>query len=252
MKAILLCAGFATRMYPRTRHFPKPLLEVAGRPILDDLVEQLVESGHVNSFQVVSNARFLPHFIEWAATMEIRHPAFKFRIDDDGVLENEARLGAIGDLNLAVEREEPGELALVAAGDNFFRFDLNRLLGRAAAEPRDTLVVYSETDLERQRRTGLVEMDEDFRVTAFHEKPEHPPSEWASPALYLLTRSSLAMLPEFLNSHPGADAPGHFIRWLVTRSQVYAHIMEGGRLDVGDLAGLDRAESWLRERNDPC
>ena len=88
-------------------------------------------------------------------------------------------------------------------------------------------------------------------MKAFHEKPDHPPSEWASPALYLLTHASLAMLPEFLKSHPGADAPGNFIRWLVARREVYAHIMDGGRLDVGDLAGLDRAESWLRERNAP-
>jgi len=251
MKAILLCAGFATRMHPRTRNFPKPLLEVAGRPILEDLVEQLIESGHVSSFQIVSNARFLRHFTEWALKMEARHPAVEFHVDDDGVLENEARLGAVGDLNLAVERSDPGPLALVAAGDNFFRFDLHRLLDRAVAQPRDTIVVYSERDPERQRRTGLVEIDENFRVKAFHEKPEHSPSEWASPALYLLTHASLAMLPEFLKSHPGADAPGHFIRWLVARREVYAHIMDGGRLDVGDLAGLDRAESWLRERNAP-
>ena len=156
MKAILLCAGFATRMYPLTRDRPKPLLEVAGRPILDDLVLQLIESRQVTSFQVVSNARFAPQFSSWAAEMRLRYPAHAFRVDNDGVHGNEDRLGAIGDLNFAVESEDPGEIALVAAGDNLFRFDLDVLLQKAVTEPRDTITVYRETDLDRQRRTGIV------------------------------------------------------------------------------------------------
>ena len=249
MKAILLCAGFATRMHPLTKNRPKPLLKVAGRPILDDLVLQLIESGHVTSFQVVSNARFAPQCSNWADEMRARYPGHGFRVENDGAQGNEDRLGAIGDLNFAVEHEDPGEIALVAAGDNLFRFDLGALLQKAVTEPRDTITVYREIDLDRQRRTGIVELDQDFRVRAFHEKPERPPSEWAAPALYLLTRQSLAKLPVFLAEHPNSDAPGHFIRWLAADGVVHAHVMKGNRLDVGDLAGLERAELWLKERD---
>jgi glucose-1-phosphate thymidylyltransferase len=247
VKTILLCAGFATRLYPLTRNFPKPLLEVAGRPVLEDLVEQLIATRRVTAFQVISNARFYAHFEAWAAGLAARHPSIEFRVLNDGTLDNESRLGAVGDLALALEHEDPGDVALVAAGDNLFRFDLDAFVERATTSDRDWIAVYHERDLEKQRRTGIVEVDDQGRVVGFHEKSDAPPTDLASPALYILRRGALDEIPHFLSQHPGADAPGNFIAWLAQRRPVYVHEMRGGRLDVSNRESLERAEAWLRE-----
>lgn len=251
MKAILLCAGFATRLHPLTLDFPKPLLEVAGRPILEDLVEQLIATGHFDSFQVISNARFHQHFTGWAEEMAVRHPDVELAVVDDGALENETRLGAVGDLALALRSADPGELALVAAGDNLFRFDLHAFVAAARKSPHDRIAVYREKDPGRRRRTGIVEVDAEGRVVGFFEKSDDPPSDLASPAIYLLTRQALELVPAFLAECPDADAPGHFIAWLALRRPVFAHEMQGERLDVGNREDLENADAWLASRERP-
>jgi glucose-1-phosphate thymidylyltransferase len=263
MRAILLCAGFATRLYPLTRDFPKPLLEVAGRPLVEDLLEQLLATGRIDAVTVVSNHRFVERFAAWTRVVGERHPDLRIELLDDGARDAASRQGALRDLSLAVTARAvgdttlvaagdttlvaAGDTTLVAAGDNLFRFDLGAFLADHARRPRNLILVERESDPARLRRSGVVELSEPGRVLRFVEKPARPASGLACPPLYLLERSALARLPEFLAEVPGADPPGQFIAWLVEREAVFAHAMRGSRYDVGDVASYRAAEVWLRE-----
>lgn len=249
MRAILLCAGFATRLFPLTRDRAKPLLPVAGRPILEHLLDPLLELGRIDETVIVTNARFHSEFDRWLSLYRRRRPRHRFRLLNDGATDNEHRLGAVRDLALAVAevgRETP---TLVAAADNLFRFSLKRFFEDFAAHPRSLVLRYREPDRDRLRRTGVVKVDEEDsgRILEFREKPEEPESTWACPAFYLFEPEALALPDRFLSEAPETDAPGHFIAWLSRHLPVYTHLMRGVRLDVGDLESYRRAEAWLRE-----
>lgn len=246
MKAIALCAGFATRLYPLTRDRAKPLLPVAGRPILSHLVDRLRETGRFDELVVVSNHRFAAQFEAWAAELRERPGELALRILDDGAVSNETRLGALGDLAFAVERISPSDPLLVAAGDNLLRLSLADLLADYDAAPRSLVLVHEESDAARLRRTGVVELGEGGRILRVWEKPQQPPTRLCSAPFYLLRAEALDLLPAFRAACPAADAPGHFLSYLVERRPVYAHQMRGERLDLGDLESYRRAEDWLR------
>lgn len=249
MRAILLCAGFATRLYPLTHDFPKPLLPVGGRPILDDLVDQIAATGRIRRVTVVSNARFYGKFLAWSEALAARLPQLSVQVLDDGAWHESQRLGAVSDLAFAVARLMPSGPVLVAAGDNLFRFPLGELLDDYERRPRNLIAVHREADRERLRRTAVAEIDADGRVLRMCEKPEEPAGGWACPPLYLLEATVLERLPEFLRDVHDTDSLGRFVAWLAAREPVYAHVMRGDRLDVGDLASYRAAEAWLGERD---
>lgn len=243
MKAVLLCAGFGTRMYPLTRHRAKPLLPVAGKPIVEHLLDQLYASKAVERAVVVTNRRFHSHFLDWARRCE--PPPEVIANDAD---EPESLRGAVSDLAFAVrERHLAGPL-LVAAGDNLFRMSFETLFRDYRSRPRNLVLRYRERDRERLRRTAVLELDDAGRILGLFEKPERPPSDWACPALYLLQPDAVAALSRYVAENPGADALGPFIGWLADRLSVYTHEMRGERLDVGDPAGYAEAEAFWRKK----
>ncbi len=246
MKAVLLCAGFGTRLYPLTRDVPKPLLPVAGKPIVEYLVDQLVATNNLSELIVVSNACFALQFSTWADVMTERYPDITFDVLDDGAPDNDHRLGAVRDLAFATTKKKLEESTLVAAGDNLFRTSFEALFEDYRENPRNLILAYHERDPARLRRTGVAEVDEGGRIRRLWEKPEEPPSDWACPALYILEPSALTCLEAFLTGVPDADAIGHFIGWLVERQPVYIHEMKGERLDIGNIDNYRSAESWLR------
>jgi glucose-1-phosphate thymidylyltransferase len=245
VNAVLLCAGFGTRLHPLTRDFPKPLLPVRGRPLVEYLVDQIVATGRVERIVVVTNGRFRAHFDEWRSWIAARHPGLELVLVDDGATSDAERLGAVRDLALAIDRTALNGPLLVAAGDNLFRFSFSELFDDYASRPRSLILTSREPDLARRRRSGIAEVGEDGRVRRMWEKPAEPPTELCCPPVYLLENDALAELPRFLAECPDADAPGTFIAWLVARSPVYAHEMRGRRLDVGDVESYRRAEAWL-------
>lgn len=238
MKAVVLCAGFGTRMYPLTRDRAKPLLPVAGKPIVEHLVDQLEATSGIGEIVVIANARFYSQFDDWGKT----------RVDvlDDGAATAETRLGAVRDLAWAIETRGLSGPLLVAAGDNLFRDTLPAFYTDYQTTPRNLILRYRERALDKLRRTGVAEIDDDGRLVRLEEKPRDPASEWACPALYVLEDDALGELPSYLSENPRADALGSFIAWLAPRVPVFTHEMEGSRLDVGDAEGYARAESWIR------
>lgn len=248
MRGVLLCAGFGTRLHPITRDRPKPLLEVGGVPIVEDLVAQLAATGRIDELIAVSNARFFADFEAWRERAARRYPSLRLRLLDDGARDDGERLGAIGDLAFAVSRCGLAEDLLVAGADNLLRFPLADFFEAFDAAPRDLILVHRELDRDRLRRTGVVDLDGAGRVRRFVEKPIDPASDLASPPLYLLRRDSLALLGEFRRAQPDADAPGAFVAWLAARRPVHACELPGQRLDVGDPESYRAAADWLAAR----
>jgi glucose-1-phosphate thymidylyltransferase len=251
MNALLLAAGYATRLYPLTRDTPKPLLPVAGKPIAGYMVEQLAAIPAVARLLVVTNARFAPHFRAWAAGWggggadrlagAAGDPSrFEIEVVDDGTESNETRLGAIGDVAFTLARhpELGREPLFVLGGDNLVDFRLADLVAafdaRAGAEPAAAVVaLVRETDPAQLRRSGVVTLDGGGRVVGFVEKPADPPSDLTCPPFYIFPPAALALLPAYLAAGESPDAPGSFVAWLHRRLPVYGHVFDAPRYDVG-------------------
>lgn len=247
MVAILLCAGFGTRLYPLTKTQPKALLPVAGKPVLDYLVDQLLSFRGLAAVHLVTNHRHLAHFERWARGIAPRfaEAGVSFQLHDDGACDNDERLGATGDLAFVLNRIEAPPGALVAAGDNILRFSLRPVWDRFYARQENLVLAIREDDLERLQRTGVLELNRGDRVAGFHEKPERPPSHWSCPPFYFLTSRALARLDPFLAQGDMPDAMGHLLGYLVNQVPITAIKVEGDRLDIGDLESYRRANDLL-------
>src|SRR6266542_2677811 len=234
MNALLLAAGYATRLYPLTLNTPKPLLPVAGKPIAQYMVEQLEEIPAIDRLLVVTNHRFASHFREWAVDLPNR---FGIQVVDDETETNETRLGAIGDIAYVIEQhpELADEPLFVLGGDNLLDFHLRDMVQdfESGGGTATVIALVHTEDPAQLRRSGVVTLDRERRVVGFVEKPADPPSDLTCPPFYVFPPSALALLPEYLSSGQSPDAPGNFIAWLHTRAPVYGHVFTEQRYDVG-------------------
>lgn len=242
MKAVILAAGYATRLYPLTLDRPKALLPVAGRPLIELLLERLAEIEGLDEILLVSNSKFADAFRAWAGEWG----GGAVRIIDDGTKNEDTRLGAIGDLELAIREGAIDDDLIVLAGDNLFSGSLAPFaeFGREKGAP--ALGVYDVGDLEAIRSYNAIELDPDDRVVFFEEKPERPRSTLTGIALYYYPRESLGLVREYLDGGNNPDQPGRLIEWLYPRRPVYAWRVPGRWYDIGSketLAEADRAFS---------
>ncbi len=255
MKALILAAGYATRLYPLTRNFPKPLLEVGGKTLLDHLVDQIREIPDIEHAILVSNHRFVGHFDRWAAerTESARdggqaHRGLRFEILDDGTTSNEDRLGAVGDIQYVLSHRDIDDDVLVCCPDNIFQFPLKRFVQAFRANPVSHICVREIQDAKDRKRRGIVLLSDDNRVLDFEEKPENPKSVWAVPPIYLYPRASLPRIAEYLEQGGTSDAPGHLVEWLYKVEPVYAYKIEGSVLDVGNHESLAEARKLFESQ----
>lgn len=248
MIAVILGAGFATRMYPVTLNFPKPLLRVADRPVIDYLLDQLLELPEPNAVHIVSNARFFNQFEKWRKNYLKKLPgkAISIELHNDGVTANENRLGASIDLQLVLKRIACASAILVSAGDNIYRFSIKSLWQKFLQSRHHYVVALPETDEEKLRKTGVLELDAYDRVIRQHEKPDRPQSTWSCPPLYFLQASARQRLEAFLNSSANRDAPGYFIDYLCQTEAVYAFKLNASRLDIGSMDSYREADRIIR------
>ncbi len=249
MKAVVLCAGFATRMYPLTEHFPKPLLPVADRPVIDYLMDQLCDLPQLSAVHVVTNDRFYSHFDRWRRQWQPLNDSSSFPIEihNDGATDNDSRLGAVADLQLAIDRIGKSERMLVSAGDNIYRFDLAPLCSLFLRGSHHRIVALTETDENRLKKSGVLQLGDDDRVLRLDEKPGKPASNWLCPPLYFFQPSAAAQLDAFLAASDNRDAPGHFIAWLCRHEPVYASRISSARLDIGSIDTYRQADRLLRQ-----
>ena len=241
MKALVLAAGYATRLRPLTDNRAKPLLTVAGRPIADWILDRITEVDEVDEVHLVTNARFAPDFEAWSAG--------RVRVHDDGTASNDDRLGAIGDIAFVADREEwDGEDLLVVAGDNLFDFSLADYVDFWQRKDGSAIAVYEHPVRELVSQYSVVELDPDDRVVGFEEKPETPESNLISIATYIYHRAHLALLHAYLAEGNPPDQPGYFIGWLYSRAPVYGYRFAGEWLDIGDRTQLLEADNRYRHR----
>jgi glucose-1-phosphate thymidylyltransferase len=247
MKAILLAAGYATRLRPLTETLAKPLLPLAGRPMVDYIYDKIAEVPEIDAVHVVTNHKFAGGFEEWAR----KHPGkLPIRVHDDGTLTNADRLGAIGDIRFTIENGKlGGEDLLVVAGDNLFDYSLAdyvsywRSKGKAGA-----LALYKCNDIELVKQYSIVELDPEGRITSFIEKPANPTTTLVGTATYIYHREHLPLLQQYLGEGNSPDQPGNFVAWLHKRVPVYGYQFEGGWLDIGSQQELLAADNQMRER----
>ena len=269
MICIILAAGYATRLYPLTENFPKPLLEVAGKPILDWLIDDMNKTGLIDEYIVISNHKFAPIFNEWSkvksqkipeqssptrslskvkgqnqpSSFVLRPSSLDIVVLDDGTSSNATRLGAVKDIDFAIDKLKLDDDLLVMAGDNLLDFGLEGFI-RYAKEKNATCVMrYYEADEARLHKTGVAEIDTDGRILSMEEKPANPKSHWCIPAFYYYTRKDARLIKKGIASGCGIDAPGSFIAWLSTQTPVYTYEMPGKRYDIGTLESYEQVKA---------
>jgi glucose-1-phosphate thymidylyltransferase len=248
MKAIVLAAGYATRLYPLTETVAKPLLRVAERPMIDYLLERIFEVDEVDGVHVVTNHKFAGSFLRWAEAHEPR--GVPVDVHDDGTTSEDDKLGAIGDIRYVVEQAGlEGDDLLVAAGDNLFDYSVADYVrwwhgkGEASA-----VALYDVGDLELVRMYSSVELAADERLVGFVEKPEHPESTLVATATYIFHRAHVPLVERYLEEGNSPDQPGRFVAWLVPRAPVFGYGFDGDWRDIGDAKQLLEADNRLRSR----
>ena len=183
MHCLVLAAGYATRLYPLTENFPKPLLKVGEKTILDHLLDDLDATGEIDRYVVISNRKFAPHFAGWAKG---RSPSIT--VLDDGTTTNEGRLGAVRDVAFAIRELSLDDELLVVAGDNLLDFSLSRFLAYFRTKGASSVLRYYEPAIERLKKCGVLEIDGADRILSMREKPAEPKSHWCCPPFYCFTR----------------------------------------------------------------
>ena len=234
MYAILLAAGYGTRLYPLTRDRPKALLPVGGRPVLDYLVDALDAAPEIQSMTLVTNARFFGHFDRWARGRAFAKP---LRLLNDGTTCNEDRLGAIGDIAFAL-REIGGvpQGGIYALGtDNLPRFDLRDIIGLSLSKGASAVFACPEQDPQNLKSAGVAVLGQDGIIVDFAEKPQQPRSNLRVPPFYVYTPDAASLVQDYLAGGNQPDAPGHFLGWLIKRRDVYAQIAPEGTYDIGTI-----------------
>lgn len=237
MKCLILAAGYATRLYPLTENFPKPLLEVNGKTILDWLVDDVDSLKEVDEYIVVTNHKFACHFEDWANTK-----SQKITVVDDGTSTNETRLGAVKDIQFAIEKLDIDDDMLVLAGDNLLDFSLTKFIKYAKTKKASCIMRHFEEKKEKLQKTAVLTIDANDKVLLMEEKPAEPKTNWACPPFYFYVKDDVKLVKTGTEQGCAVDAPGSFASWLSQRVDLFAMKMPGKRYDIGNLESYEKVK----------
>lgn len=242
MKLIVLAAGYATRLYPLTLNQPKPLLKVAGKPMLEHVLANLLPIEEIDHVYVVTNAKFAEHFRRWADTYGAARSGVQITVVNDNSTDDSNKLGAIGDLNLVLTRERIDDDIIVVAGDNLFSNTLAAFGKFCREKGAPVLAVYDVGDLDEIKKYNAIEVDEDGRILFFEEKPARPKSTLTGIALYYYPASSLPLIRQYVDEGNNPDQPGRLVQWMYRRTPFYTWRVPGIWYDVGSKETLEEAD----------
>jgi glucose-1-phosphate thymidylyltransferase len=247
MKLIILAAGYATRLHPLTLNQPKPLLTVAGKPMIEHVLDNIGTIPEIDHAHVVTNEKFAGHFQAWADSYG--PPDFKFAITvvNDGSTDDESKLGAIGDLYLVLREFQINDNIIVVGGDNLFSHDLAPFGEFCRRKNAPVLAVYDVGDLEEIKKYNAIEVDEDGRITFFEEKPAQPKSTLTGIALHYYPHSTLPLIHQYIEEGNNPDQPGRLVQWMYKRRPFYTWKVPGLWYDVGSPETLEEANQVFQK-----
>ena len=242
MQVLILAAGYATRLYPLTLDKPKPLLPVAGKPMLEHIIDHLATVKDIGEMFIVTNQKFVSHFTDWSEKYRREKTAFNFKIINDGTTSDADKLGAIGDIHLVITQQNVTGDLLVVAGDNLFDSSLAPFVEFARSKKTTVLAVYDVGDLEAIKKYNSITLGEDGRVTFFEEKPKNPASTLTGIALYYFPADVVKMIHTYIAEGNNPDQPGRLIQWLYPRVPVHTWRVPGRWFDIGSKETLEEAD----------
>jgi glucose-1-phosphate thymidylyltransferase len=245
MKAIILAAGYATRLYPLTKNKSKPLLPVKDKSIIDYIIDRIKGIGSLDKVYVVTNNKFYNDYVKW--NKESMHDK-EIEIINDKTIEDETKLGAIGDINYVLESQKIDDDVLVIAGDNLFNFDIDSFIKKSYnVKPSASMGLYDIGDINMAHLYGIVAIGDDNLVVEFQEKPKEPKSTLAAVGVYFLPKEIAQLIPEYLDEGNSPDQPGHFMSWLSEKNKLYAFKLAGDWYDIGSIESYNKANESYKE-----
>ena len=239
MKNIVIAAGYATRLGELTRNFPKPLLQIGESTILGRMLDDIDRIDDIDEHIIITNHRFAHIFEECAAAQSYKKPV---TIVDDGTSTNETRLGAVCDLLFAMEKLSIDDDLLVVAADNILMFSFQEFVDFAKEKDSSCIMCHEQPSIERLQRTGVVVLDDSFKVLNMEEKPQVPKSHWAVPPFYIYLKKDLELVRRSVENGCGKDAPGNLAHYMVDNTVMHAWPMSAGRFDIGTLDSYEEAK----------
>jgi glucose-1-phosphate thymidylyltransferase len=242
MQVLILAAGYATRLYPLTLNQPKPLLPVAGKPMLEHVIDHLAPIPDLGEIFIVTNEKFVTHFTDWSEKYRREKAKLDFKIVNDGSTSDADKLGAIGDIHLVTTREKIKDDLVVVAGDNLFDTALTGFAEFCRAQKKTVLAVFDVGDLESIKKYNSITLDAKGRVTFFEEKPKNPTSTLTGIALYYFPAEVVKMIDTYIAEGNNPDQPGRLIQWLYPRVPVLTWKVPGRWFDIGSKETLEEAD----------
>ncbi len=242
--AIVLAAGYGTRLYPLTKDTPKPLLNVAGKPIIEHIISKLEQINEIKKIYVVTNNKFEAQFKEWLKNFDSTKP---IEIINDGTKSNEERLGALGDVNFLINTKNVNDDLIVVAGDNLFELSLADAHNYFKKRKTNVIVLHDVKDIELAKQYGIVEVENNI-VINFEEKPISPKSTLASTGIYLFPKKTIELIKKYIAQGNSSDKTGNFIEWLHKRDKVHSYITDKKWYDIGSIEQLKKADKYYKEK----
>jgi len=241
MKVIILAAGYATRLYPLTLTQPKPLLAVAGKPMIEHVLDNLAPIGGIDRVYVVTNAKFAGHFQQWADGYRATKSKLEFTVVNDGSTDDNNKLGAIGDIHYVLQTQKVDDDLIVVAGDNLFSQRLDAFGKFCREKNAPVLALYDVGDLEQIKKYNAITLDGEGRITFFEEKPKNPTSTLTGIALYFYPKSTIPLIRQYIAEGNNPDQPGRLVQWLYPLTAVYTWTVPGLWFDIGSKETLEEA-----------
>jgi glucose-1-phosphate thymidylyltransferase len=244
MKAIILAAGYATRLFPITENFPKPLIPINNKPMIEYVMDKILDL-NIKEIYIVTNEKFYTHFTEWASKYQLD---CKITIVNDKTTSNDDRLGAIGDIQYTIKENNIQEDILVIGADNLFKFSLKNAYNTFKEKNKATIVAYDVKKLELAKKYGVVSINENKKVLSFIEKPDKPESTLCAICVYFYPKEVISLIDKYISEGNNKDAPGNLPAWLINADEVYAESYDEPWYDVGGFESLKEAKEVYGEK----